>query len=111
MILVRCSSAASPFVIPGENEEDLEPWAETEAVILIGDNGGIHYKGWNGTDVDHHVDEEMLLDVKGSWVEADFAAPRIQGSTQVRMGRMRASALLNGYATRRTMEGTKKGAG
>ncbi len=63
----------------GKDEEDLESWAKTDAVILIGDNDGIHDIGWEGTDVDHHVDEDMLLDVEGPWVEANFAAPENGG--------------------------------
>ena len=58
----------------GEGEEDLEYWAETDAVIFIGDNDDIHDIGWKGADVGHHVDEDMLLDVKGPWVQANFAA-------------------------------------
>ena len=57
-----------------EDEEYLEHWAETDAVILSGDNDGIHNIAWDGADVDHHVDEDMLLDVEGPWVQAHFAA-------------------------------------
>ena len=57
----------------GESEEALEPCAETDAVILIDDNDGIHDKGWGGADVDHHVNEDMFFDVEGPWVQADFA--------------------------------------
>ena len=57
----------------GEDEEDFKHRAETDAVILISDNDDMHDIGWGGADVGHHVDENMLLDVKGPWVQADFA--------------------------------------
>ena len=62
-----------------KDEEHLEYWSETDAIILISDNDGIHDIGWVGADVDHHVDEDMLLDVKGPWVQADFAAAENTG--------------------------------
>ena len=63
----------------GENQEDLEHRAETGAVILIGDNDDIHDIGWGSPDVDHHVDEDMLLDVKGPWIQANFATAEKSG--------------------------------
>ena len=63
----------------GEDEHHLEHWAKTEAVILIGDNDDIHDIGWDGADVGHHVDEDMLLDIKGPWVEAEFSTAENTG--------------------------------
>jgi hypothetical protein len=63
----------------GEGEEDLKTWAEIEAIILVGDNDDIHGIGREGADVSHHVDDGMLLDVKGSWVEGEFATAENAG--------------------------------
>ena len=63
----------------GLDHEDLEPWAKIKAVILIGDNDGIHYIGWGGADVGHHEDENMLLDVEGPWIEGERAAAENAG--------------------------------
>ena len=58
----------------GQDEEGLKYWTEMEAVILIGNNDGCQDIGWDGADVRHHVDEDMLLDVEGPRVECEFAA-------------------------------------
>lgn len=72
----------------GEDEGLLEPWAETEAVILIGDNDGIHDIGWASANVDHHVNEDMLLarghapcslTLKGPRLRLTLPPPRIWG--------------------------------
>ena len=63
----------------GEGEEDLEHRAKIDAVILSSDNDGIHNTAWDGANVGHHVDEDMLLDIEGPWVQANFAATKNLG--------------------------------
>ena len=63
----------------GEDEEDLEPRAEIEAVVQVRDDDGIHHVRWGDGDVGHHVDQHMLLDVEGPWVEGKRPAAEDPG--------------------------------
>ena len=63
----------------GEDEEDIEPGAEIEAVEELGDDDGVHHVRWGEGDVGHHVDQDMLLDVEGTWVEGELGAAKDAG--------------------------------
>ena len=95
----------------GEDEEDLEPWAESEVVILVGDNDGIYDIGWDGTDIGHHVDEDVLFDIEGPWVEAEFVTAENTGEDPGANGEDEGECLAEGVCDEEDDVGHEKGCG
>jgi len=95
----------------GKHEEGFKPRAKTEAVIPIGDNDGIHDIGRKGGDVGHHVNQDMLLDVEGPWVEGEFATTENAGRDPGAGGEDKGECLAERISDEKDDRGREPGCG